>query len=170
MDASPSRPADPPERGPELALLIGLPASGKTTFYQQRLATTHAHVSRDVAARQRGDPKTRQRALAVAALEAGRSVAIDNTNARGRERAEWVAFGRAHGARIVGYAFDADTQAAVARNRRREGAARVPPAAIFVTAKRWEAPRWAEGFDALFQVRIPTDGEFEVTPAPPDPS
>jgi hypothetical protein len=68
----------------------------------------------------------------------------------------------------VGYAFDADTRAAVARNRQREGAARVPPAAIFVTAKRWEPPHWVEGFDALYRVRIAAEGEFEVMPAPPD--
>ncbi len=31
----------------ECAILVGLPASGKTTFYQARLASTHLHISKD---------------------------------------------------------------------------------------------------------------------------
>ena len=32
----------------ELVILVGLPGSGKTTFYQSRFAETHAHVSKDL--------------------------------------------------------------------------------------------------------------------------
>jgi predicted AAA+ superfamily ATPase len=32
---------------PEVAILVGLRAAGKTTFYRQTLAATHEHVSKD---------------------------------------------------------------------------------------------------------------------------
>ncbi len=151
----------------ELVILVGLPASGKSTFYRRRLAATHVHVSRDVLGR---GPKGRQHELVAESLGAGRSVVVDNTNARVAERAELIALGRGLGARIVGYYFESDPRAAAARNREREGPARVPPAAIYVIARRLEPPRYAEGFDALYRVRIASDGDFEVTPAPPDPA
>jgi len=153
----------------ELVILIGLPASGKSTFYRRRFAATHVHVSRDALGRGR-DPKARQRALVSEALRRGASVVVDNTNAGVADRAELIALGRALGARVVGYAFESDPRAAVARNRAREGAARVPDVAIYVTARRLAPPRYAEGFDALYRVRIAADGDFEVTPAPPDPT
>ena len=33
---------------PELAILMGLPGAGKSTFYRERLAATHRHVSKDL--------------------------------------------------------------------------------------------------------------------------
>lgn len=166
MSGSPPRPEGHPGSRPELVILVGLPASGKTTFYRRRFAATHAHVSRDVLGRGR-DPKGRQRALVTEALGAGRSVVVDNTNARAAERAELIALGRGAGARVVGYHVESTPREAIARNRQREGSARVPPAAIHAIAKRLEPPRYAEGFDALYRVRI-ADADFEVAPAPPD--
>jgi hypothetical protein len=70
----------------ELAVLIGLQASGKTTFYHRHLATTHAHVSKDLwpNARRR---ERRQLAAVDALLADGRDVAVDNTNPSVVERA-----------------------------------------------------------------------------------
>jgi hypothetical protein len=65
---------------PELAILIGFPGSGKSTFYAQRLAATHAHVSKDVMPRS-ADKRARQCRLLEAALGRGRSAAVDNVNA-----------------------------------------------------------------------------------------
>jgi tRNA uridine 5-carbamoylmethylation protein Kti12 len=31
----------------ECVIFVGLPASGKTTFHQQRFAATHRHISKD---------------------------------------------------------------------------------------------------------------------------
>lgn len=59
----------------ELAILIGLQASGKTTSYRRHLADTHVHVSKDLFGRsaRRGQP--RQLRLIAEALAAGRDVA-----------------------------------------------------------------------------------------------
>jgi len=147
----------------ELAILVGLPASGKTSFFEARLAATHVHVSKDRMGHAR-DKGARQLEQVAQALGAGRSVAVDNTNPRAADRAPLIALGRAAGARVVAYALDTPVKQALARNRGREGRARVPDVAVFVASKRLEAPTRAEGFDAVFHVRA-EDGGFEVVPA-----
>ena len=149
---------------PECVILVGLPAAGKSTFYQQRFAATHRHISKDHwpnAARK----DERQAQLIRSALRAGAPVVIDNTNAAPADRAAIIALAREFGARIVGYYFTATTREAVGRNRGREGKQRVPDVAIFTTAKRMVAPTRAEGFDELHRVAIGADGGFDVTPA-----
>jgi predicted kinase len=97
------------------------------------------------------------------ALAAGRSVAVDNVNASAADRAPLIAAARARGARVVGYALEADVRECLRRNRAREGKARVPDVAIFVSRKRLQPPTMAEGFDALFQVRA-VEGRFDLHP------
>src|SRR5436309_2118809 len=50
----------------------------------------------------------------------------------------------------------------IRRNSLREGKGRVPEKAIGATIKRMQVPSLAEGFDALYYVRIDEDGEFVV--------
>ena len=144
----------------ECAILVGLPASGKTTFYQTRLASTHLHVSKDnwPNAPRKGARQARQ---ISEALSQGRSIAVDNTNPAVEDRRTIIDQARAHGARVVGYYFDASTRAAVGRNRGRTAAARVPDIAIFAAAKRMVEPRSDEGFDELYRVSI-VNGGFDV--------
>ena len=153
----------------ELAILMGLPGAGKSTFYATHLAPTHAHVSMDALPR-RSDERGRQRRLIAEALAAGRSVAVDNVNATVAERADLTALAQAAGARVVGYWLDAPPRACLGRNARREGRAKVPPVAIFAAAKRFQAPIVDEGFAALFRARATGTAEapaFELTPIGP---
>lgn len=143
-------------------IFVGLPASGKTTFYQRRFAATHRHISKDHwpnAARK----DERQAQLIRSALAAGASVVVDNTNAAPADRAAIIAIARQFNARVIGYYFTATTREAVGRNRAREGKQRVPDVAIFATAKRMTAPRRDEGFDELYRVAIRQDDGFDVT-------
>jgi predicted kinase len=148
----------------ELAVLVGLPASGKTSFVRAHLAG-HRHVSKDLLGHGRsGD--ARQHAAIEAGLRAGASVVVDNINATSDERAALIALARRHGARVVGYYFETAVADAVARNRGRTGTARVPAVAIHVAARRLQPPSPAEGFDALFRVRLRPAGDgFDVTDA-----
>jgi predicted kinase len=104
---------------------------------------------------------SRQLAQIDEALRAGRSVTVDNTNARAADRAPLIAAGRAHGAQVVGYYLDTAAAECAIRNRQREGRERVPDVAIYVTASRLERPARSEGFDALFRVRA-AGGGFEL--------
>ena len=148
-------------------MLIGLPGAGKSTFYVQRLAATHVHVSMD-ALPPSADKRRRQRQLVADALASGRAVAVDNVNPTRAERAELIAMGRDAGARVVGYWLDAPSRACLGRNARRTGRDRVPPVAIFTFAKRFELPERAEGFDELWRVCASGTADaptFEAAPA-----
>lgn len=148
---------------PECAILVGLPGAGKTTFYRAYFAQTHRHVSKDLFPGAR-DRQARQDRLLHEALAAGVSVAVDNTNPSPADRAAIIRIAREHGARVVAYFVEATTREAVARNRGREGRARVPNVAIFACAKRLIPPSREEGLDEVFRV-TPRDGTFAVEPA-----
>ena len=133
---------------PELILFVGLPGAGKSTYYRAHFAATHAHVSKDLmpSARRRDDRQERE---IEAALAAGKSVVVDNTNPSAEVRAPLIALGRRHGARIVAVYFETDVRTAIMRNRQREGKARVPDVAIFATKKKLIVPTLEEGFDEV---------------------
>jgi AAA domain len=147
----------------EVAILIGLQASGKTTFYRGLLAATHDQVSKDAFpnARRR---QARQMRLIGEVLDAGRNVAIDNTNPSVEEWRPIMAAGRERGARIVGYWFPPDLDGSRARNAGRDTRARVPDVGLYATLKRLRRPRLDDGFDELFAVRFDGRGGFDVRP------
>lgn len=145
----------------ECVVLVGLPAAGKTTFYRQRFAGTHVHISRDLW------PSTTRKDLRQArelreALSHGQSVVVDNTSPSVAERAAIITIARELGATVIGYYFSATTREAVGRNRGREARERVPDVAIFTKAKQMVVPTREEGFDALYRVSILANGGFEV--------
>lgn len=142
----------------EVALLIGLQGSGKSTFYRQHLAATHAHVSLDVL-------RSRKREVAafVAYLRAGKSVAVDDTTLTRAHRQRWLTAAEPFDARVVGYWLQAGLADCLARNAQRQGKARVPDAAIHAAARSLEPPELTEGFAALYAVAT-LPGHFEITP------
>ena len=145
----------------ELVIFVGLQASGKSTFFRERFAATHELVSKDLF-RNNKNRNRRQTQLIEAALGAGSSVVVDNTNPTIEDRRSLIELGRELGARIVGYYFEATVHQCVGRNRWRTGDAQVPDVAIFATAKRLAPPSYSEGFDALFRVRMTDGSTFEV--------
>ena len=145
----------------ECVLLIGLPASGKTTFYRRHFAETHEHLSKDLWPNVSNKDR-RQAELMRQALSTGHSVVIDNTNTALADRAPVIAIARQYGARVIGYYLATTTREAVGRNRGREGKARVPDVAIFARAKRLVVPSAQEGFDELYSVTIESNGDFTL--------
>ena len=137
----------------ECVILIGLPASGKSTFFRERFAGTHDHVSKDLLKNNRR-PQRRQEQLIAESLASGRSVVVDNTNPSVAVRAAIIAVARTHGADVVGYFFPTEAADALRRNRARQGRERVPDVAIFTARKRLELPAIEEGFDRLYTVRL----------------
>jgi predicted kinase len=145
----------------ECVIFVGVPAAGKTTFYRERLSVTHRHISKDLWPHAR-DRDARQRRLLAAALAAGESVVVDNTNPSRRERGPLIDIARTHGARTIAYFFDVSTRAAVARNAQRTGRDQVPKVAIFTVARRLEPPALDEGFDEIVRLTIGPDRSLVV--------
>lgn len=137
---------------PQLAIFVGLPASGKSTYYREHFAATHVHVSKDLMPKARRSDVQQQLEIETA-LTAGKSVVVDNTNPSPAVRVPLIALGRRHGARIIAYYFDTEVKTVLARNRLREGIARVPNVAIFATRKKLVPPAIEEGFDEVVVVK-----------------
>lgn len=145
----------------ELVIFMGLQTSGKSTFFHKYFAATHEHVSKDLM-RNNKKPSRRQAQLIELALQAGRSVVVDNTNPTLDDRASIIELGKLYGTWIVGYYFESKVSACRDRNQQRLGKARVPDIAIYATIKKLVRPSYAEGFNQLFYVRMAGDLDFKV--------
>jgi hypothetical protein len=146
---------------PEVAILIGLQGSGKSTFFRDRLAGTHVHVSKDELGKRHR--QQRQMRLIDEALTERRSVAVDNTNPSPQEWDPLIAMARDHSAKVTGYWFPPDVPGSLRRNAARPSKTRVPDVGIFATVSRLRRPRRADGFDELRAVRFDETGGFDVT-------
>lgn len=128
---------------PEVVLLIGLQAGGKTTFYRRRFAATHAHVSKDLMPRSVRHKEERLLRELATHLGAGRSVVVDNTQPSRAERAGVIHVARSYGARVVGYWWEPDLARSLARNAARA------EVGVRAALARWEQPSPVEGLDSL---------------------
>jgi predicted kinase len=147
----------------ELAILIGLQASGKTTFRRLYFGATHVLVSKDAMPNVRNRSR-RQEEMIRGALAAGRSVVVDNTNLKRVDRAALIALGHEYSATVNGYWFPRELKDCLDRNERRAGKGKVPRVVIVVAARKLEPPTLAEGYSALYQVRFGTDQAFDIEP------
>jgi predicted kinase len=139
----------------DIIILIGLQASGKSTFYRAHFADTHEHISKDLLKSNKNQNKNQKQAERIEkAFQEQRSVVVDNTNVTVQDRQLLIDIGRRYDATIIGYYFQPDVLSSRTRNKQREGKAQVPDIAIFITAHKLEPPSYAEGFDTLYYVRI----------------
>jgi predicted kinase len=134
----------------EAVILVGLQASGKTTYFRNHFAATHEHVSRDV----QGSAQ-RESALMRECICSERSFVVDNTNATRAARAPIIQQAKAAGFRISAYFFDTPVRTAIGRNNHRNDKKPIPVPAILRAAKNLEPPTAAEGFDEVHVVIPP---------------
>jgi|SRR5215813_1352818 len=141
----------------EAVILIGIQATGKSTFCNERFFATHIRLSLDML-------KTRHResVLLRACLDAKQPFVIDNTNASAEERSRYIRDARAAGFKVTGYYFRSEAGGALKRNDQRAAHERIPPRGVLGTLKRLELPHRDEGFDDLYYVRIANEGGFYV--------
>jgi predicted kinase len=145
----------------QLAVLVGIPGAGKTTFYERHLKETHEHVSLDDW-RGKKNRRRREEAKIREALEGRRNVAVDNTNPTAKNRTRYAALGNEFGAELVAYYFPVDRNGCLTRNRQRAGKGVVPEKALFAILGRLEPPSPAEGFGEIYVVRVAQNGDFSV--------
>jgi predicted kinase len=142
----------------DVILFIGIPASGKSTFYKERFFTSHIRLNLDMLHTRR-----KLSLLFRACLDAKQSCVIDNTNLKAKERATYIEAARNARFQTIGYFFTPNARRAQAWNNERQGAARVPDVALWSAMKTLEVPTRTEGFDALYTVILDDQGQFIVT-------
>lgn len=143
----------------EAVIFVGLPGSGKTTYYMQHFAATHAHISRDVQ-----QTPEREAAIFRECLLAGRSLVVDNTNAIRATRARYIRQAKTAGFTVLCYFFDTPVRIAIGRNNYRKDKKPIPVPAILRAAKHLEPPSMAEGIDEVRTITSPEQ------PRPPQPN
>lgn len=140
----------------QAVLLIGIQASGKSTFYQERFFHTHLRINLDML-----KTRNREARFLQTCLDTGQSFVVDNTNPTVSNRARYIGPAKAAGFHVVGYLMRTTTEDAIRRNAARTGRQHIPEVAIRGTYGRVEMPSHNEGFDELFAVEI-VAGQFVV--------
>ena len=83
----------------DMIILMGLQASGKSTFYRTHFADTHEHISKDLLGASSNKNK-KQAERIERAFQEQRSVVVDNTNAPIQDRLALINLARSHGVTI----------------------------------------------------------------------
>ncbi|MCU0980825.1 MAG: hypothetical protein MUF25_16875 [Pirellulaceae bacterium] len=140
----------------EAIVFIGLPGSGKSSFFKERFFHSHIRINLDLL-------KTRHREerLLEFCLGTQQQFVVDNTNPTRLDRVRYIPAARARKFKITGYYFQSKIGDCLARNALRLSAERVHEVAILSIAKKMELPMPDEGFDQLFYVRL-SDSGFAV--------
>lgn len=143
----------------EAIILMGLPGSGKSTFYERHFASTHLRISRDIAA-----TRPRELRLLKECLARRMDFVVDNTNLTTEQRKPFVDAARAAGYKVTGYLFLTDIKECLARNARRLGKAKVPVPGVYRARKQMQLPAYEEGFDAIYEVQEEVDESVRLIP------
>ena len=133
----------------QLLLFCGVQASGKSSYYKAHFADTHIRLNLDMLR-----TRHREALLFHACLQAKQPCVIDNTNPTAAARAKYLEPARTAHFQSIAYYFDTPLADALARNATRSGKARIPDRAVIATHKQLEPPTVAEGFAAIYHVRL----------------
>ena len=143
-------------------IFIGIPASGKSTFYKMYFSDTHVRINLDTL-----HTRNKEKLLLDNCIENGISFVVDNTNPTVLDRERYISVAKSSGYRIYGYLLRGNISDCIKRNGYRTGKARVPERAITAISSKLELPSFSEGFDHIYFVNQ-TDGDFEIVEYSPD--
>jgi predicted kinase len=174
----PELPTAKPSRG-FVVLTIGLPGSGKTTWFKRRGVTP---LSSDLLRTILFDDITEQRyqGLVFSTLRSllrARLIAkmpwnyVDATNLSPHERRQWIKMAKSFGYEVQAVFFDVPFEVCMERNRRRERT--VSDETMHKMAERLRPPSFKEGFSKITVVRVkgqpaPTPESAMSAPVPPE--
>jgi predicted kinase len=187
METQPESPSAVPPEPPSVArpsrgfvvLTIGLPGSGKTTWFKRRGVTP---LSSDLLRTILFDDITEQRyqGLVFSTLRSllrARLIAkmpwnyVDATNLSPHERRQWIKMAKSFGYDVQAVFFDVPFEVCMDRNRRRERT--VSDETMHKMAERLRPPSFKEGFSKITVVRVkgqpaPTPESAMSAPVPAD--
>ena len=92
----------------EAIIFIGIPGSGKTTFFLERFFRTHVRISKDLLR-----TRNREQVFLRACLATQQRFVIDNTNVVAAERALYIPQAKAARYRLLGYVFETALEDAI---------------------------------------------------------
>ncbi|HEY8997508.1 MAG TPA: AAA family ATPase [Edaphobacter sp.] len=177
VETQPESLATPPAEQPAVkspkgyvVLTIGLPGSGKTTWYKRRGVTP---LSSDLLRTILFDDITEQRyqGLVFSTLRSllrARLIAkmpwnyVDATNLSPHERRQWIRMAKSFGYEVQAVFFDVPLAVCMERNRKRDRA--VTDEVMQKMADRLKPPSFKEGFEKITIVRV--KGQGGATPTP----
>lgn len=156
-----------PFDGQEIALFVGSPGAGKSTFFHRYLEPLgYVRVNQDIL-------RSRERCLEAAsmALKEGKSVAIDNTNPDQEVRWAWTSLATKHDVPIRCFQFTTSKDMARHNDVVRalsgsitlnpESRHILPQLAFNTFGSRYQEPKVQEGFTEVIQVPFKVEGSEE---------
>ncbi|WP_263376205.1 ATP-binding protein [Granulicella aggregans] len=158
-----------------VVLTIGLPGSGKTTWYKRRGVTP---LSSDLLRNLLFDDITEQRyqGLVFSTLRSllrARLIAkmpwnyVDATNLSAHERKQWIKMAKSFQYEVQAVFFDVPLAVCMERNRQRERV--VTDEVMLKMAERLRPPSFKEGFDKITVVRVKGQPGAAIEAAPDSP-
>jgi len=142
----------------EMVIMVGFPASGKSTFVNKYFAPHGYHrVNRDTLG-----TAAKCKKAAREALTEGLSVVIDNTNGSASAREEFISIAQEFGVPVRCFylttSFELAEHLNYVRVRETKGAVRrIPPVAYNVYKKGFEKPSKSEGFEEVISIEFIPD-------------
>ncbi len=141
----------------EAVIFTGLQATGKSTFYKDRLYKTHIRINLDML-----KTRNKENIILEACIKAKQPFVVDNTNPTQEDRKKYIDMAKAAKFKVVGYYFHSSVNEAILRNDKRIGKERVSLIGIRSTSAKLQIPRMEEGFDELYYVSISEENNFLV--------